>query len=130
MAVGGAALSRGAGVVSRRLDRLGERGFALLVSVPSLLLLALIVLPPTLAVFGLSTFRIELGKDDIIRNVGLSNYLVRLPADRDVLDAIPRTLLFAALSTAATLPLALMTALALNRRFRGAGILLMCVLLP
>ena len=71
----------------------------MLVSIPSLVLLAAIVLPPTLAVFGLSTFRIELGKNEIVRNVGLFNYLTRLPADQDVLDAIPRTLVFAGLST-------------------------------
>ena len=82
MAVASAALSRGAGRVSRRLDRLSEHKFALLVSIPGLILVALIVLPPTLAVFGLSLFRIELGKDDLIRFVGLNNYLVRLPIDR------------------------------------------------
>jgi multiple sugar transport system permease protein len=116
--------------VSRRLDRLSERQFALLVSIPSLVLLALIVLPPTLAVFGLSTFRIELGKDEIIRNVGLNNYLVRFLGDQEVLDAIPRTLLFAALSTVLTVPLALGTALVINRGFRGAGAYFMCLLLP
>ena len=50
------------GRVARRLDRLSEKQFALLVSIPGLLLLFLIVLPPTLAVFGLSTFRIELAQ--------------------------------------------------------------------
>jgi multiple sugar transport system permease protein len=118
------------GRVARRLDRLSERRFALLVSVPGLLLLGLIVLPPTLAVFGLSTYRIELAKDDEVRFVGLFNYLTRLPADREILDAIPRTLGFAALSTALTLPLALITALVLNRGFRGSGIFFMAVLLP
>ena len=115
MAVGGATLSRGAGRISRRLDRLGEKQFALLVSIPGLLLIALIVLPPTLAVFGLSLYRIEFAKDDVVRFVGLTNYTVRLPADREVLEAIPRTLFFAALTTAVTLPLALVTALVLNR---------------
>jgi ABC-type sugar transport system permease subunit len=128
--VSGATLSRGVGGISRRLDRLSERKFALLVSIPGLLLLGLIVLPPTLAVFGLSTFRIELAKDDIIRFVGLNNYLVRLPADQEILDAIPRTLMFAALSTALTLPLALITALVVNRGFRGVGVFFMCLLLP
>src|SRR6187455_2982968 len=99
MAVAGAALSRGAGRVSRRLDRLSERQFALLVSIPGLILVALIVLPPTLAVFGMSLFRIELGKDDLTPFVGLNNYLVRLPLDDEVLAAIPRTLFFAAMST-------------------------------
>src|SRR5262245_13614814 len=118
------------GRFARRLDRLSERQFALLVSVPGLVLLGLIVLPPTLAVFGLSTFRIELAKDDIVRNVGLNNFLVRMPADKEVIDAIPRTLGFAALSTLLTLPLALVTALVLNRGFRGAGVFFMAVLLP
>jgi len=130
MAVAGAALSRGAGRVSRRLDRLSEHRFALLVSIPGLILVALIVLPPTLAVFGMSLFRIELGKDDLVPFVGLNNYLVRLPADDEVLAAIPRTLIFAALSTAITLPLALVTALVLNRGFRGVSIFFMALLLP
>ena len=130
MAVAGASLSRGAGRVSRRLDRLSERRFALLVSIPGLILVALIVLPPTLAVFGMSLFRIELGKDDLVPFIGLRNYLVRLPADSEVLAAIPRTLFFAALSTAITLPLALVTALVLNRGFRGVSIFFMALLLP
>jgi ABC-type sugar transport system permease subunit len=130
MAVGVTAISRRAGGLSQRLDRLSERRFALLVSIPSLILLALIVLPPTLAVFGLSTFRIELGKDEFVRFVGLNNFTVRLPIDRDILDAIPRTLLFAGMSTALTVPLALVTALVLNRGFRGSGLFFMAVLLP
>jgi multiple sugar transport system permease protein len=130
MALGTMALSRGAGRLSRRFDRLSERRFAVLVSVPALLLLAIIVLPPTLAVFGLSLYRIELGKDERIFFNGLNNYLTRLPADHEILDAIPRTVILAALTTAVTLPLALGTALVLNRGFRGAGILFMAVLLP
>jgi ABC-type sugar transport system permease subunit len=130
MAIAGAAISRGAGRVSRRLDRLSERRFALLVSIPGLILVALIVLPPTLAVFGLSLFRIELAKDDLTPFVGLRNYLTRLPADTEVLATIPRTLFFAAMSTAITLPLALITALALNRGFRGVSIFFMALLMP
>ena len=130
MAVAGASLSRGAGRVSRRLDRLSEHRFALLVSIPGLILVALIVLPPTLAVFGMSLFRIELGKDDLTPFVGLNNYVTRLPLDDEVVAAIPRTLLFAALSTAITLPLALVTALVLNRGFRGVSIFFMALLLP
>ncbi len=130
MALTGAAISRGAGRVSRRLDRLSERRFALLVSVPGFILVALIVLPPTLAVFGLSLFRIELAKDDLTPFVGLRNYLERLPIDGEVLASIPRTLFFAALSTAVTLPLALVTALVLNRGFRGVSIFFMALLMP
>ena len=115
---------------SRRLDRLSERAFALVVSVPSLLLVGLVVLPPTIAVFVLSVFRIELAKDDRTPFVGLANYLTRLPADQVILDSIPRTLIFAAGITIVTLPLALVTALALNRRFRGESIFFMVLLMP
>jgi len=130
MAFGTTALSKGAGRVSRRLDRLSDRTFALLVSVPGLLLVGLIVLPPVLSVFGLSLFRIELAKDDLTPFVGLRNYLVRLPADKVILEAIPRTIMFAAVTTAVTLPLALVTALVLNRGFRGASIFFMALLMP
>src|SRR2546422_4535026 len=130
MAAGAATIGRGAGRISRRLDRLSERKFALLVSIPGLLLLAAIVSPPTLSVFGLSLFRIELAKDEFVRFVGLNNYLTRLPHDQEILDAIPRTVVLAALTTAVTLPLALVTALVLNRGFRGSSIFFMAVLLP
>jgi multiple sugar transport system permease protein len=130
VAVIDATVSSTMGRVARRLDRLSERGFALLVSVPGLILLGLIVLPPTLAVFGFSLFRIELAKDDLTPFVGLRNYLERLPADKTVLDAIPRTLFFAAVTTAITLPLALITALTLNRGFRGVSIFFLALLMP
>ncbi len=130
MAVGTVAISRGAGRLSRRLDRLSERQFALLVSIPGLILLALIVLPPILTVFGLSLFRIELAKDEIVRFVGLNNYFTRLPGDKEITDAIPRTVILAAMTTAVTLPLALVTALVLNRGFRGSGLFFMAVLMP
>ncbi len=130
MAAGAATIGRGAGRISRRLDRLSERKFALLVSIPGLLLLAAIVAPPILSVFGLSLFRIELAKDEFVRFVGLNNYLTRLPHDQEILDAIPRTVVLAALTTAVTLPLALVTALVLNRGFRGSSIFFMAVLLP
>jgi multiple sugar transport system permease protein len=118
------------GTITRRLDRLSERRFALLVSVPALLLVAIFVLPPILAVFGLSFFRIELAKDTLTPFVGLRNFLERLPIDDVVLQSIPRTLGFAAIVTAVTIPLALLTALILNRSFRGSGVFLMAVMLP
>jgi multiple sugar transport system permease protein len=130
MAVVGATLARGAGRVSQRLDRLSERAFALVVSIPSLALVALVVLPPTLFVFGLSLFRVELAKDNRTPFVGLANFLTRLPADQFVIDAIPRTILFAALITAVTLPLALLTALVLNHGFRGASLFFIVLLMP
>ena len=80
--------------------------------------------------FGLSLYRIELGKDDMIRFIGLNNYFVRLPIDKEIIESIPRTLFFAAITTAVTLPLALITALVLNRTFRGQGLLFLAVLMP
>ncbi len=130
MAVIEATVGSTMGRVARRLDRLSERGFALLVSVPGLILVGLIVLPPTLSVFGLSLFRIELAKDDLTPFVGLRNYLERLPADQVMLDSIPRTIFFAAITTAITLPLALITALVLNRGFWGVSIFFMALLMP
>ena len=86
MTAASAALGSVVGRVSRRLDRLSERAFALVVSVPSLLLVGLVVLPPTIAVFVLSVFRIELAKDDRTPFVGLANYprtfLNTMPADQ------------------------------------------------
>jgi len=123
-------MGRLTGGVTRRLDRLSERNFALLISVPAFLLVALFALPPILSVFGLSLFRIELGKDDLTPFVGLFNYVERLPLDSVVKEAIPRTLGFAAAVMLVTIPFALVTALILNRRFRGAGMFLMAVLVP
>lgn len=130
MAVAPTARRSVSGSLTRRLDRLSERRFAILVSVPALLLVAIFVLPPVLAVFGLSFFRIELAKDDLTPFVGLRNYLERLPIDDVVLASIPRTLGFAAAVTIVTIPLALLTALILNRPFRGSGVFLMAVMLP
>src|SRR5438309_10415089 len=100
MAAGAATIGRGAGRISRRLDRLSERKFALLVSIPGLILLAAIVAPPILSVFGLSLFRIALAEDDIVRFVGPASYLTRLPADHEILDAIPRSIIPPALTAA------------------------------
>jgi ABC-type sugar transport system permease subunit len=130
MAVASTARRSVSGTLTRRLDRLSERSFALVVSIPALLLVALFVLPPILAVFGFSLFRIELGKDDLTPFVGLRNYLERLPIDDVALATIPRTLGFAAAVAALTIPLALLTALVLNRRFRGSGLFLMGVMTP
>jgi ABC-type sugar transport system permease subunit len=118
------------GRLSRRLDRLGEGRFAALVSAPGLILVALIVIPPILAVFVMSTYRIELEKTDTWTFVFLRNYLVRLPIDTEATDAIPRTIGFAFWTTLLTVPLALITALIINLRFRGASLLFVITMLP
>jgi ABC-type sugar transport system permease subunit len=112
-----------------RLDRLTDRQFAFLAFLPGGLLVGLVLLPPMLAVLGVSFFRIELLKDDNIFFAGLRNY-ERLAADPNFLDAVPRTLFFALGATLLTVPLALATAMLLNRGFRGATILGIALLLP
>lgn len=117
------------GVVARRLDRLSDRKFGAALSIPGLLIVALVVVPPVISMLVMSLFRINLLKDDNIEFVGLNNF-VHMLQDPSFLDSIPRTLLFAAATTALTVPLALGAALALNRVFRGQKTLSIMLLLP
>src|SRR5690348_4379026 len=89
--------------LSRRIDRMSDRRFALMLFLPAAVLILLIVLPPILAVFGMSLFRIELLKDGPSRFVGLGN-ITRMFADTYFVDSIPRTVLFAAGATIITVP--------------------------
>ena len=88
------------------------------------------VLPPFLASIGMSFFRIELLRDDFTPFVGLRNYATRLPADTEFLGTLPLTLLFAALTSALAVPLALATALLITAGRRFAGVLAVVLLLP
>jgi ABC-type sugar transport system permease subunit len=117
------------GRVAGRLDRLSDRQFAFLTFLPGGLLVGLVLIPPILSVVIVSFFRIELLKDDDVFFAGLRNYL-RLASDTAFLDAVPRTIFFALGTTLLTVPLALATALVLNRRFRGASLLGVALLLP
>ncbi len=117
------------GRVTSRIDRLSERQFALLSFLPGGLLIALIVLAPILAVLGMSVFRINLLRDNNTPFVGTLNY-ERIGADVNFLEAVPRTVIFAAGATFLIVPLALAAALVLNRRFRGATLLGVALLLP
>ena len=94
------------GRVTSRIDRLSDRRFALLSFLPAGILIALIVIPPILAIFGMSLFRINLLRDSNTPFVGLTNYL-RIGGDTDFLDSVPRTVIFAAGTTLLTVPLAL-----------------------
>ncbi len=120
---------RVAGGIARRIDRLSDRKFGALVSTPGLLVVVLIVAPPVLSVFGMSLFRIDLLKDVPISFVWFRNYQLMFQ-DPNFLASIPRTMLFAAISTAVVVPLALLVALALNRAFRGQRLLSVLALLP
>jgi multiple sugar transport system permease protein len=115
--------------LSRRLDRLSERNFALASFTPGALLIALIVLPPILAALTMSLFRIELLHDNNTPFVGLHNF-VRSAADEDFRSSLPLTVGFAVATTLVSLPIALATALVLRRNFRGASVLGVAILLP
>lgn len=111
------------------MDRLSDRKFASLIAAPGMLIVVLIVAPPVLAVFGMSLFRIDLLRNLPISFIWFRNYELMFQ-DPNFLASIPRTLIFAAISTAVVVPLALLTALALNRAFRGQRLLSVLALLP
>jgi multiple sugar transport system permease protein len=115
---------------TRWLDRLPDGRFALVVSAPGLLLVGAFVLPPILAAFGMSFFRIELLRDDFMPFVGFRNYAVRLPADTEFLATLPLTVGFAILTSVLAVPLALMTAVLIHGRARFSGVLAVVLLLP
>jgi multiple sugar transport system permease protein len=116
--------------LSSRLDRLSEARFGLLMFLPAALLVGLFVLPPIIAVFGMSVFRIELLRPGPTMFVGLNNFTIRLPADSNFLLAIPRTIIFAAGTTIITVPLAIAAALIMNRRWRFGTLIGVALLLP
>jgi len=111
------------------MDRLSDRKYAAVSFTPGGLLVAAIVLPPIIAVFVMSLFRIELLQFGPNHFTGLTNYKA-IASDSDFLGTVPRTIWFAAATTAITVPLALACALVMNRRFRGSNILGIIVLLP
>jgi ABC-type sugar transport system permease subunit len=117
------------GRAAKRIDRLDDRRFALLAVLPGALFVGLLVLPPILGGLGLSLFRVELARDPETPFVALRNF-ERLLSDETFLATIPRTIVFAIGTTVITIPLALGTALALNRGFRGVGILGIVLLMP
>ena len=116
--------------LSSRLDRLSEAKFGLLLFLPAALLVGLFVLPPILAVFGMSVFRIELLRPGPTSFVGLNNFTLRLPADSNFLASIPRTIIFAAVTTAITVPLGVAAALVMNRPSRYATLIGVALILP
>jgi multiple sugar transport system permease protein len=124
-----AAVSAVPRLAARRLDRLSDRAFAAVSFLPGAVLIGAIVIPPIVAVFVMSLFRIELVKPVPNGFVGLQNY-ANLLRDQDFLDSIPRTVLFTAGTTALAVPLALAVALLLNRSFRGSSVLSLAMLLP
>jgi ABC-type sugar transport system permease subunit len=117
------------GLLARRIDRLSERRFALVSFAPGGILIGAIVIPPIVAVLVMSLYRIELLKQGPSAFLDIANY-TRAFRDADFVETIPRTIVFAAASTALAIPLAVVCAQLLNRRFRGVSVLGVILLLP
>ena len=117
------------GHVARRIDRLSDRKFAVVSFIPGSLLVATVVLPPIIAVLVMSLYRIELLKLGPSSFIDIDNY-TRAFRDAGFVATIPRTLIFAAASTAVAIPLALVCAHFLTKAFRGATLLGVVLLLP
>lgn len=115
--------------IGRRLDRMDEGIYSLLMFVPAAAMFLLFVGPPIVAVFVMSTYRIELLKDLPTGFVGLHN-IARMLADPQFTDSIPRTAAFTIGSTLITIPLSVVAALLMNMRGRLSTVIGIVVLLP
>jgi multiple sugar transport system permease protein len=108
---------------------MGERRFGLLMFLPAAILVAIVLVPPIVAVFVMSLWRIDLLGDLPNHFIGLQNISL-MWNDPFFRSSIVRTILFAAGATALTVPLALATALVMNRRSRFEAAIAVLVLLP
>ena len=124
-----ATVGRVTGGVTGRIDRLSDGRFAALAFLPGAVMVGLIVIPPIVAVLVMSLFRIELVKDSNTPFVLFDNF-ARISRDADFVASVPRTIALAAGATLITVPLALWTALILNRSFFGVALFGVAVLLP
>lgn len=122
-------LERLAGCFAGRLDKLSDRRFAAVAFLPTVVLVLLFLIPPVLAVFGMSISRIELLRPGTTGIIGTRNF-ERILADGEFLASVPITVAFAAGSTALSVTLALFSAIVLNRTFRGSSLLGIALLLP
>lgn len=116
--------------INSRIDRMSDSRFAALSFLPGGVLLALVVIPPIIAVFVMSFMRIELLRDGPLGFNGLNNYAVRLVGDAEFWAAVPRTLALGFGVVALTIPLALACALLMNRRSKFSWFIGLAVLTP
>jgi len=118
------------GGINRRIDRMSDNRFAAFSFLPGGVLLALVVVPPIVAVFVMSFMRIELLKDGPMGFNGLNNYIVRLAGDTEFWAAVPRTIALGFGVVILTIPLALACAMLMNRRSRFNWLIGIAVLTP
>lgn len=116
--------------INARIDRMSDTRFAALSFLPGGILLALVVVPPIVAVFVMSFMRIELLRDGPMGFNGLNNYIVRLAGDAEFWAAVPRTLALGFGVVILTIPLALACALLMNRRSKFGWLIGLAVLTP
>jgi multiple sugar transport system permease protein len=100
-----------------------------LLLLPAALLVTAVIAVPLLRVVALSFERVELSGGAVASWAGLSAY-VRLWTDGRWWTALGNTAVFTAASTILDLALGVGIALALDRRFRGRGVLRAAVMLP
>ncbi len=113
----------------RRIHRLDEARFGLIMLAPTVLLFVVLILLPIVYALALSLHKIELTVSPVWKFTGLMNYL-RVITDKQVVAAVPRTLYFGAVMVSFTTILALLLALVLNEPFFGQKIFRALVLLP
>ncbi|MEP7286544.1 MAG: sugar ABC transporter permease [Chloroflexota bacterium] len=93
---------------------------------PSMAVLLVVQVLPTLYSFYLSTTRVRAGQ---FQNVGINNYLrlLRLPS---FWDSVRVTAIYAGIYIAITVVLGVMVALLLNRRIKFTGVYLIAIFIP
>ena len=113
----------------QRFHRREETRFGLLLLSPTMLLLLVFLAVPVIYALVTSTQAVELTISPDRDFVGLDNY-ARLFSTRQVAEALPRTVYFAALTIALSTSLSLILALVLNEPFRGRNWVRVFILLP
>jgi multiple sugar transport system permease protein len=116
-------------VILKRLDRLEESSFGLLMVSPVALIILIVVVVPIGYALVMSTQNIQLTQSAARPFVGLGNYL-RLLDDSSLRASIPRTLYLAGMAVFWTTLIALLVALLLNEVFPGRGIVRVLLLVP
>jgi ABC-type sugar transport system permease subunit len=113
----------------QRFHRMDETRFGLLLLSPTMLLLLVFLAVPVGYALIMSAQSIELTISPDRDFVGLDNY-ARLFTTRQIVEALPRTFYFAALTIALSTSLSLILALVLNEPFKGRNWLRVFMLLP
>ncbi len=113
----------------QRFNRMDEGRFGFLLIAPTAILMIVFLALPIGYAVAMSLSNIELTISPDWSFAGLENF-TGLLSDRQVLNAIPRTLFFASLNVVITTLMALCLALVLNEPFKGRKWVRVFILLP